>query len=322
MLNLKRENILVTGGAGFIGSHLVDELIKERVNKIVVVDNFFLGKMENLKEAREKFQKLIVYRKDASHYRVMEGIISKEKIDIVYNLATKALPYSFVDPEDAYMININLANTLIRLLKEKKYKTLIHFSSSEVYGTSQTFLMSENHPLRPHTPYAAGKASADLQILAWHKVFGQDLAIVRPFNTYGPRQNEGLYAGVIPQTIKRILTGEKPVLEGSGRQTRDFIYVSDVVRAAIDIYKQKKTRGRVINIATGKETSIKTIINLIAKNLNYQSQILRKPKRAGDVQRHCADIKLAKSLIGFRPTVNFKDGFKKTIDWYKNNLKK
>lgn len=322
MLSLKNKNILVTGGAGFIGSHLVDELIKEKVNKIVVVDNLFLGKLENLTGARENFKNVVFYKKDASQYNWMREIISKGKIDIIYNLATKALPYSFINPNETYMVNVNLADTLLKLLKEKRYKTLIHFSSSEVYGTSQTVAMSESHPLNPHTSYAAGKASADLQILAWHKFFGLDIAIIRPFNTYGPRQNEGFYAAVIPITIKRILTGQKPILESNGQQTRDFIYVQDVVRAAIEIYRHRNTRGKVINIATGKETSIKFIINLITKSLNYYGPIIRKPERVGDVRRHCADISLAKKLIGFKPTINFIQGLKQTINWYKRNFQR
>lgn len=322
MLSLKNKNILITGGAGFIGSHLTDALINERVNKIVIVDTLFLGRIENLQEAKKKFRQIRFYKKDASNYGIMREIIAKEKISIIYNLATKALPYSFVNPNEAYMINVSIANTLLRLIKEKKYRTLIHFSSSEVYGTSQTISMSENHPLNPNTPYAAGKAAADLQILTWYKIFNLDIVIIRPFNTYGPRQNEGHYAGVIPVTIKRILFNKKPILEGDGNQTRDFIYVKDVVRAAIDIYKNKKTRGCVINIATSKERKIKDIINFINRKLYYRGGILMKPARAGDVRRHCANIRLSKSIINFKPIIKFDIGLKQTIDWYKKHLLK
>jgi UDP-glucose 4-epimerase len=299
----------------------VDKLVDEKAGKIVVVDNFFLGKKENLEEAAKRFRKLSIYRKDAGSYGVMRDIISKEKIDVVYNLATKALPYSFVDPLDAYMVNVNIAGCLLELLRKKLYKTLIHFSSSEAYGTGKTVRMAENHPLDPHTPYAAGKAAADMMVFAYHKIFDLDIAIIRPFNTYGPRQNEGSYAAVIPLTIKRILAGEKPVLEGDGNQTRDFTYVDDVAGAAIAVYKNRKTRGKVINIANGKETKIKTIINLVAKHLKYKGKIARKPARIGDVRRHCADIGLAKSLIGFKPKVRLGDGLRRTVDWYRHYLK-
>ena len=207
-------------------------------------------------------------------------------------------------------------------MREKKYKTLIHFSSSEVYGSAKETLISEKHPLAPHTPYAAGKAAADLQMLSWYKMFNSDIAIIRPFNTYGPRQNKGIYAGVIPTTIQKILKGEKPIVEGNGKQTRDFIYVTDTVRSAIDIYKNKATRGKIINIATGKSTSIKTIITLITEQLNYKKNLIWKPKRVADVSRHCADISLAKSTIHFTPTVTLKVGLSHTVKWYQENFKK
>ena len=318
---LSEKNVLVTGGAGFIGSHLVDKLITEKLKKIIVVDNFFLGKLSNLKEAKSRFRNFLIFKKNAEDYSFMKSIIKKNRIDIVFNLATKCLPYSFINPEETFMVNVNIANTLLKLLREKYYKTLIHFSSSEAYGSAKTQNIREDHILDPNTPYAAGKAAADLMVLSYLKIYDLDVSIVRPFNTYGPRQNEGVYAAVIPITIKRIIQGKKPILESDGNQTRDFIYVDDVTRATINIYKNQKTRGKIINIASGKETKIKTIISLIAKILKYKGKILRKPERKGDVRRHCADISLAKSLINFKPTVNLKKGLEYTINWYKENLK-
>jgi UDP-glucose 4-epimerase len=318
--NLKNKNILVTGGAGFIGSHLVDALILEKPAKIVVVDNFFLGKRENLKEAKENFDKnLKIIDQDATDYQAMERILHREKIEVVFNLATKALEYSFVDPDDAYMVNVNLASVLLRLLRHQKYQTLIHCSSSEAYGTARHVPIGEDHPMMPETLYAAGKASADLMVMSYFNNFKLDLAIVRPFNNYGPRQNEKLYAAVIPITVKKILAGEPPVICGDGRQTRDFIYVGDTVSGMIDIYKNKDTRGKVLNIATGRELKIKDLILTIAKEMNYEGKILKKAARQADVRRHLADIRLAKKLIGFKAKTNFKEGIRKTIEWYEKN---
>ncbi len=314
-MSIKNKSVLVTGGAGFIGSHLVDELIRQGARHVTVVDTLFLGKKENLREAR-KTKKASLYIHDASDLGYMKRIIHRHKVSIVYNLATKALPYSFVDPNDAYLVNINLSNTLLTLQKSKAFKTLIHFSSSEVYGTSETRVMTESHPMNPRTPYAAGKAAADMQVLSWQKVFGLDIAVVRPFNTYGPRQNQGLYAGIIPITVHRIQKGKAPIIEGAGTQTRDFIYVTDVAKAAIRIYNQPKSRGLVTNIATGKETSVQYIIRSITKQMGYRGKIIRKPERAGDVHRHCAGIARAKQLINFTPSVSFTQGLQKTIDWY------
>jgi len=319
--SLRDKKILVTGGAGFIGSHLVDDIIEKKPASIVVVDNFFLGKEENLKEAKKKFLNLRVYWQDASQFQAMEKIIRKERIDVVFNLATKALGYSFVDPDDAFMVNTNIASVLLRLLHQKFYKTLIHLSSSEAYGTAKFIPITESHPLDPKTLYAAGKAAADLMVNSYFHTYKLDVAIVRPFNNYGPRQNEGSYAAIIPLTIKRILLGEPPVLEGDGKQTRDFIYVKDTTSATIKIYENEKTRGKTINIASGRETSVKDIINSIINTLSYRGKIVRKPPRPADVRRHLADVTLARKLIGFEPNIEFEEGLKLTVDWYKNNLK-
>ena len=319
--SLRDKKILVTGGAGFIGSHLVDDIIEKKPASIVVVDNFFLGKEENLKEAKKDFPDLRIYRQDASQFQAMEKIIRKERIDVVFNLATKALGYSFVDPDDAFMVNTNIASVLLRLLHQKFYKTLIHLSSSEAYGTAKFIPITESHPLDPKTLYAAGKAATDLMVNSYFHTYKLDVAIVRPFNNYGPRQNEGSYAAIIPLTIKRILLGEPPVLEGDGKQTRDFIYVKDTTSATIKIYENEKTRGKTINIASGRETSVKDIINSIINTLSYRGKIVRKPPRPADVRRHLAGIELAKKFINFIPTITLEEGLKHTVEWYKKNLK-
>jgi UDP-glucose 4-epimerase len=144
---------------------------------------------------------------------------------------------------------------------------------------------------------------------------------IRPFNNYGPRQNEGSYAGVIPLTIKRILNGEPPVIYGDGKQTRDYIYVTDTANAAVDIYNSKNTRNKVLNIASGKEIPIETLIKMIAECLEYNKPISYEQSRPGDVRRHVADICLAEELISFKPTISFEEGLKSTIEWYKENLK-
>ncbi len=321
METLKNKNILVTGGAGFIGSHLVDELISEGVKTIIVVDNFFLGKMENLVEAKNNFKNLVIYNHDAGDYGFMSEKISEHKIDIVFNLATKALPYSFTDPEDAFMVNVEIVSSLLKILRQKGYKTLIHFSSSEVYGSEEEGAISEIHNYGAKTPYAAGKAAADLMIQSYLNLFDLDIAVVRPFNNYGPRQNEGAYAGVIPLTIKRIINGKPPVIEGTGDQSRDFIYVKDTVDWTIEIYKNRNSRGMVLNIAGGESIKIKDIIGNICNIMGYSGEIENKPERKGDVFRHCADISLAKRLINFKPSTRFCDGIKETIKYYEKKCK-
>jgi UDP-glucose 4-epimerase len=316
-MSLKNKSVLVTGGAGFIGSHLVDSLIREEPEKIIVVDNFFLGKYENLADTQRSYNNLKIYNQDASHYGQMKSILNSEGIDAIFDLAVIPLPVSLEKPEWAFKQNIDITMTMCELARNDLFKTLIHFSSSETYGTSISGPMDENHPLNATTPYAASKAAGDLLIFAYCRTFGIDASIIRPFNNYGPRQNEKSYAGVIPLTIKRILNRMAPVIYGDGMQTRDYLYVTETANAAIEIYKHKNTRGRVLNIASGREISIRYLVEFIWNYLGCNQQIVYEAERPGDVRRHIANIFLAEDLIGFHPTVKFEDGLKNTVDWYK-----
>jgi UDP-glucose 4-epimerase len=190
-MSLKNKSILVTGGAGFIGSHLIDRLIKEDPKKIVIVDNFFLGKKANLNEAVKHYPELKVYNQDASDYIEMAKIMKNESIDVVFNLAVIPLPTSLTKPRWTFEQNINIALSTCELARNGFFNTLIHFSSSEAYGTCEYAPMDESHPLNSATPYAASKASSDQLIFSYCNTFGIDAAIIRPFNNYGPRQNEG-----------------------------------------------------------------------------------------------------------------------------------
>ena len=319
MPSVSGKNILVTGGAGFIGSHLCDALLAKGAAKVVCVDNFFLGKMENIKEAMEH-DNFVLYRDDCRQFGVMQSIIAKEEIEVVFNMATIALNYSFFNPFDAYMVNVEIANTLMELLKVKAYKTLIHTSSSEAYGTAQYSPMDENHPTDPTTPYAAGKAAADLMVHSFSKVEDLDVAIIRPFNNYGPRQNaEGPLAGIIPVTAKRIKNGGRPVINGDGEQTRDFIYVKDTVRGLILAYENEKSRGKIINLGTGKDISMNALLSCICDYMGYKGEWDHLKDRPSDVRKLCANIDRARECLGFEPEMDFENGIKETLDWYMNN---
>ncbi len=315
-MSLKDKRIVVTGGAGFIGSHLVDRLIKEEPEKIIVVDNFFLGKHRNIEEAFRKFSALKLYYQDASHYEKMKNIFKIERPDVVFNLAVVPLLTSHELPKITCEDNISITLSVLELLKDELYDTLIHCSSSEAYGTATESIMDENHPLHPTTPYAASKAASDLLVESYSNTFDLDTAIVRPFNNYGPRQNEGSYAGVIPITIQRIMNGQKPVIHGDGLQTRDYIYVKDVVEAFVDIYNHESTRGKVMNIATGKEITILDMVTAIARELEYGGEFIFEDERPADVRRHRGDITLAQKSFGFEAKTSFDEGIKMTVEWY------
>lgn len=306
------------GGAGFVGSHVVDVLVKNGAQKVVVVDNMFLGRMENLNWATHNGN-VVVYREDARYLTALENIIDREKPEAVFNLAVKCLPYGFVDPEGSFMTGVEIAHNLANLLRKEKFGRLLHFSSSEAYGTAVKVPMGETHPLDPNSPYGAGKAAADLFLLSYYKLFDVEISILRPFNLYGERQNMAAYAAVVPVTIWRILNGERPILEGDGLQTRDFTYVKDVAEIALKMIECDKALGRVINTGQGEEMNIKTVIAIMCDELGYPfDKIGHKPPRPSDVRRLYADITLAKKILGYSPKTSFKRGIRMTIDWFKS----
>ena len=318
MMNTESVNgkiVAVTGGAGFIGSHLCDKLLGSEPKEIIIIDDFSLGKMRNI-EHLLKNPRVMMYKLDASDYPRMSHIFKKEHIDVVFNLAVVPLPRSLEAPKEAIDKNTLITTTVCELLLHKLYQTLIHCSSSEAYGTALYVPMDEDHPAKPLTPYAASKVACDHAVLSYHRTFNVDVAIARPFNAYGPRQNERSYAAVVPITIRRILTGKPPIIYGDGLQTRDYTYVEDTAEAIVKVYTNPSTRGKAINIASGKEISIKHLINLIAKLTNYKGEIIYADPRPGDVRRHKGDISMAKKLLGYSPKTDYLTGLRKTIKWY------
>ena len=314
--------ILVTGGAGFIGSHLVDALLAKGAERVAVVDNFFLGKEINLAKAQEAFgDALGVYREDAGDQEAMAAIFETETPDIVFNLATKALLYSFFNPAGAFRVNVDIALALAELLRANAYGRLVHVSSSEVYGTAQLVPMDEDHPLLAETSYAAGKAAADLLLASYVNMFDVDVVILRPFNNYGPRQNEGDLAAVVPVMITRLLNGKPPVIQGDGEQTRDFIYVGDTVEAILKLATTHGLKGEVLNLASGRETTIETVVRTICAVMNYGGDVLYEDPRPADVRRHCADVERATRLIGPVAKTPLEAGLAETVEWYRNNAR-
>ncbi len=320
MLSLAGKNVLVTGGAGFIGSHVIDRLLLEHPASLVVVDNLFLGKLSNLDAARQALPSLAFYERDASDYEAMREIILTERIEVVFEMAVVPLPTSLVRPRWTCDVNLSAATVICELLREGCYESLVHFSSSEVYGTARSVPMDEQHPLEPSTPYAASKAGADHVVASYHKTFGLDVTTVRPFNGFGPRQNEAAYAGIIPLVIARALAGEAVVVHGDGEQTRDFTYVGDIAEAAVQVYREPSTRGRVVNIASGREVTVNQLVAGLLTALGSDVPVVHGPARPGDVRRHCGSPALLERLTGFRPVRSIEEGLGETVAWYRNLL--
>lgn len=315
---LKGQSVAVTGGAGFIGSHLVDRLLSEGARDVIVIDNMFLGSEDNLRDAMRD-ERIHFYKEDIEFATALNYIFAEHQIDTVFNCATKALNYSFVNPANAFSTNVDGVLNLLELQRAGAFQTLCHFSTSEVYGSAVYEPMDEAHPKNPTTTYAAGKAAADHAVESYVQMFGLDAYIVRPFNNYGPRQNyKGPLAGIIPITAYRILGGMQPEIHGTGEQSRDFIYVLDTVDAVIKLY-DSFPKGDSVNISTDNQISVNDLIPQICQVMGYDGEVGRKEGRKSDVECHNASNAKLRDAIDFTLTP-FDQGLRETLDWYKRNI--
>ena len=315
---VKGKHILITGGAGFIGSHLADLLAAEDVKQITIIDNFFLGSSSNLANASSLRPDMRVLHVDAADDRMVRTAFEKlDAVDIVFDLAVIPLPTSLERPQFCFETNVRITSTLCELLREGKFGTLVHFSSSEAYGSARTVPMSEEHPLEPLTPYAASKAASDHLVRTYAATFGVDALVVRPFNNYGPRQNDQQYAGIIPTLLRCAFEGRVFALFGDGLQTRDYIYVTDTARAALELYRCPQARGQVINIGSGQEISIIDLKAKIERILGRTIPFEHRAARPGDVRRHLADISRLQELVAFEPQVSIDEGLLHTVEFYR-----
>lgn len=317
-MTLKGKNVLVTGGAGFVGSHLAERILQQNPAKLVVVDNFFLGRLENLKAIQQDIQ---IIRMDASDLAAMRQVATAEKIDVVFDLAVIPLPTSLTYPAWTVQTNVAMATTFCELARFGDIATLVHCSSSEAYGTAAYVPMDEQHPLAAITPYAASKAAADQVVLSYCRTFQIDAVIVRPFNQFGPRQNDKTYAGIIPIVINRVKQGLPVEIFGDGHQTRDYIFVRDTTDFIIKVFDDARTRGQVINVGSGREISINILVERLLEAMDALNHpVVHTAPRAGDVRQHCAGIDMARQLLGVDPPGVTHENLKETIEWYQKAL--
>jgi UDP-glucose 4-epimerase len=317
-LSLAGKGVLVTGGAGFIGSHLVERIAREGPSRLSVVDNMFLGNEDNLRDARRQFPELRVHVQDAADYDALGAVIESDGIEVVFNLAIVPLPASLENPRWTVDHNVALTSVPCELQRKGHFATLIQFSSSEAYGSAAYVPMDEEHPPMPSTPYAASKLASDYVALSYRDTYGSDVAILRPFNNYGPRQNAGSYAGVIPVVLGRAQRGETITIYGDGEQTRDFVFVRDTAEAAVRIYEEPGSRGQVINIASGREVSVNQLVRELLSLLGADVEIVHEEARPGDVRRHCGATTRARELLGFTPNTDLREGLAETVEWYRS----
>ncbi len=315
MTELNEKKCLVTGGAGFIGSHLVDKLM-ERGCHVLVIDNLANGKTENIRQhfssPRFQFERgTIVDPLDVN--RVMQGI------DLVFHLACLGVRHSIRHPFENRRVNGEGTLLLLDAAYRQGVERFIHCSSSEVYGSARYVPMPESHPTEPCTVYGAGKLAGEAYARAYYKTYGLQTVIIRPFNTYGPRSHhEGDAGEMIPKSIVRALNGKNILVFGDGRQTRDFTYVEDTAEGLIAAAEGDGMIGRTLNIGSNFEISINDLAVLLKTLVgNDEVKVENVTDRPGDVDRLYADPSLFLSLCDWSPRTDFETGLKKTIDFFR-----
>ena len=306
---------LVTGGAGFIGSHLVKALV-DRGDAVRVLDNFATGKRGNLALVAGKIELREVDLRDADGVRA-----ACEGMDFVlHEGALPSVPRSVKDPRTSHEVNVNGTFNVLDGARLEGVKRVVYAASSSAYGNQPGFPRVEGMKPQPLSPYAVQKLTGELYMQAYWQVYGLETVCLRYFNIFGPRQDpESAYSGVMARFALQMLRGEQPVIFGDGEQGRDFTYVDNVVTANLLSVAADATfvAGRVFNVACGKHHTLNETYAGLARLLGYVSAAQYGPVRAGDVRDSLADVTAAREAFGYEPQIGFAEGLRRTVDWYR-----
>jgi UDP-glucose 4-epimerase len=310
---IRDTQVLVTGGAGFIGSELTRQLAAKRAS-ITVVDNLANGRRENLEPILGDRCRLAVadVRDEQTMSRLLRGV------DLVFHLACLGVRHSIHSPVENQAVNATATLSLLARARAAGVRRFVYVSSSEVYGDALWAPMTEQHPAFPNTVYGASKLAGECYARAYHRTFGFPAVIVRPFNAYGPRcHHEGDSGEVIPKFLLCCMAGRPMVVFGDGTQTRDFTHVGDTARGIMLAGWADGVIGQTINLGSGREMAINEVARQVAAIAGRpDSQIVHDPPRPGDVSRLCADTTKARRLLDFEPAVPFHTGVARLREWY------
>lgn len=306
---------LVTGGAGFIGSHIVEKLVKLG-EKVRVLDNFSSGEKENLKSCLDKIE---LINADIRDIRAVKKGVSGVDF-ILHQAALCSVPQSLINPYEYNTVNIEGTLNLLNCANEYKVKRFIFASSCSIYGNADTFPIKESLPLKLFSPYALTKLAAEFYCRIYNENYGLETVCLRYFNVFGPRQRlEDDYSAVIPKFVACLLKDKPCPIYGDGTQTRDFVYIDNVVEANILAALAPNIKCEVVNIAGAKEISILTLVD----KLNELTKKTIKPSftlpRKGDILRTLADISKAKKILKYEPRISFDEGLERTVEWFRKN---
>jgi len=299
-------SVLVTGGAGFIGSHLVARLLKEGF-EVVVLDNLSTGGLENLELCLENENLRFVKGSIIDEQAMREAL---KDVEAVFHLAAiTSVPYSVEYPGIIREVNVDGTRKLLEECLSAGVERFIYVSSCAVYGEPEYLPIDEKHPARPVSPYAESKLEAERLCREFQKAYGLKTTIVRPFNVYGPRMKGGRYGGVIARFIERLRSNKPPIIYGDGTQTRDFVHVWDIINALMHTLNNQKAIGEIFNVASGVATSIGQLAKLVMELSGVDGlKPLYRPARNGDIKHSYADISKAKARLGYEPKISLREG--------------
>jgi len=305
---------LVTGGAGFIGSNMVDELVR-RGHDVVVLDDLSTGKEANLEGVRKKIDLRIGSITDlATVQSACKGM------DYVIHLAARtSVPKSVIDPLETNRVNIDGSLNVLVAARDAKVKRIVYAASSSAYGETPTLPKVETMPSEPISPYGVTKYVGELYAQVFGRVYGLENASVRYFNVFGPRQDPtSQYSGVLSRFMLAVIEGEPLLIYGDGEQSRDFTYIANVVDETLRACEAKGASGKVFNGGTGVRITLNQVLKLLEKITGKRIQAKYDPPRTGDILHSQADISLATKVLGYKPLVLFEEGLRRTWDWYKD----
>ncbi len=312
---------LVTGGGGFIGSHLVERLLAEG-HRVRVLDDFSTGRRSNIEAVRAAGpERLHVSTGDIRDEKVTRDAVAG--VDGVFHLAALgSVPRSVSHPMETHAVNGTGTLNILIAARDAEVKRVVFAGSSSVFGSLEVLPKREDHPTRPISPYGLSKLMGEHYMRLFTELYGLETVTLRYYNVFGPRQNpKGQYAAVIPIFIAKLLAGEKPTVDGDGEQTRDFTYVSNVVDAnllAMQAPAESIAPG-LFNIAAGGRHSLNSLLAIVAEELGVEPEAVHGPPRPGDIKHSQADITLATQHLGFTPAVSFADGLRKTVAYFKTH---
>jgi len=309
--------ILVAGGAGFIGSHIVDKLLKAEA-EVTVLDNLYTGQLENI-ELHKQNRNLHFVKGDVRTFRLVKDIV--RNVDAVFNeAAVVSVPRSVENPLLTNDVNVKGTLNLLKASLDSGAKRFIQASSASVYGDTKALPVQENMAAKPISPYAVSELAAENYAKVFYDVYGLETVCLRYFNVYGPRQTYSQYSGATTIFVNQLLRNQPPTILDDGEQTRDFVYVEDVVSANMLALTKKNAVGEAFNIATGEATTINKLVQTLQKLMdNTDLKPVHREPRPSDIRQSYASIEKARKILGYEPMYPLEKGLKKLVEWYKAN---